>query len=173
MNLRYALDSSVLSETSKQRPDLGILLWLAQVRRLVIPVGTIIEFEYGIHLAAEHDLEKALALTDWLEGLLASGMRVAETDVNVARKYGQMRACGALRPFFEAPVGSRRIKGGQDVHIAAAAIAHELVIATLNVKDFLTIHRYFPLPGLYNPKEDHWYVVPGDKRVRYRDFVAA
>lgn len=162
---RYLMDTSVLSETSKKRPDLAVLLWLAQVRRLLIPMGAIIEFEQGIRIRAEYDLENAVLLSEWLDDLLSSGIRFLETDVRIARKYGEMRGCGALKPLFLGSPDAKKVRGGQDVHIAAAAIAHGLTIATFNVKDFIFIHRWFKIPGLYDPRTNHWYIVPGDERV--------
>lgn len=159
------MDACVLSETSKAQPDLRILLWLAEVRKLVIPMGAIIEFEQGIRLKAQHDLEAAVRLSEWLDNLLTTGIKLLDTDTAVARKYGEMRACGALKPFFLTNPDAKMVRGGQDVHIAAAAIAHGFTIATFNVKDFLLIHRWFNIPGLYDPKANHWYIVPGDKRV--------
>ncbi|WP_461512169.1 hypothetical protein [Rhizobium mongolense] len=44
--------------------------------------------------------------------------------------------------------------------IAATAIAHQMPIATLNVRDFLLIDRYFPLPGIFDPLSMEWIVDP-------------
>lgn len=165
VTVKYLMDACVLSETSKVRPDLGIVHWLSEVRKLVIPMGAIVEFEQGIRLRAQHDLESAVRLSEWLDDLLSTGIRLLNTDVAIARKYGEMRACGSLKPLFLTNPDAKMVRGGQDVHIAAAAIAHGYTIATLNVKDFLFIHRWFPIPGLYDPKANHWYIVPGDRRV--------
>jgi len=32
-----------------------------------------------------------------------------------------------------------------------------VAIATMNVKDFTLIDRFYPLPGIYNPMEDQWH----------------
>jgi toxin FitB len=167
MELRYALDTSVLSETSKRSPDLAVVAWLTRLRRAVVPMGAIIELEQGIHMRARYDLDGALLLSQWLADLLASGIRVVETDTNVSRKYGEMRACIALRHLEATRPDSDKL-GGQDLHIAAAAIVHGLCIATVNIRDFLLIHNHFKLPGLYDPKHDHWYVYPGSKHVQLR-----
>ena len=164
MSIGYALDTSVLSETSKLKPNIDVVFWIARLRRAVIPIGVITEFEQGIHLRAKYDLQGAIRLLEWLEGLLATGIKVAETDTRVARKYGEMRACKSIR-HLDIPNQDSDKLGGQDLHIAATAIEHKLVVATLNIRDFLLIHRRFPLPGLYDPKADHWYVYPGSKQV--------
>ncbi len=40
--------------------------------------------------------------------------------------------------------------------IAAIAIAHEMPLATLNIRDFALINAFFPLPGIYQPIQDQW-----------------
>jgi predicted nucleic acid-binding protein len=172
MVLRFALDTCVLSETSKRKPDLGVILWLSWVRRAMVPMGVIIELEQGIHMRASYDLAGAVDLCQWLDELLATGIRVVETGSNVSRKYGEMRACKSLR-HLDVPQPNTWKPGGQDLHIAAAAIENSLCIATLNIKDFLLIHRFFPLPGLYDPKYDHWFIYPGSKHVHLRKELAA
>jgi predicted nucleic acid-binding protein len=164
MTLGYALDTSVLSETSKERPNVDVVIWIARLRRAVIPMGVITEFEQGIHLRATYDLKGAIRLLEWLEGLLATGIKVADTDTRVARKYGEMRACKSIR-HLDMPNQDSGKLGGQDLHIAATAIENGLVVATLNIRDFLLIHHRFPLPGLYDPKANHWYAYPGSKQV--------
>jgi hypothetical protein len=57
---------------------------------------------------------------------------------------------------------------GQDLSIAAVAIIMGAPIATINVKDFMKIHRFFPLPGLYNPAIDRWFICPKGSALPYR-----
>lgn len=57
---------------------------------------------------------------------------------------GNLAADPRLRNLIVSHPGAKRIRLGQDLHIAAAALVSQLPIATFNVKDFLLINSYYP-----------------------------
>ena len=161
MSERFLGDTCILSTTSKKNPDPFVAGWLGNVEHLAIPMGALVEFEQGIHMIRESDPPNYQRLLRWREELLETGILLLETDVRVALKYGEMRASKELKQLWYPKPELAVQRGGQDIHIAAAAIVHGYVVATDNVDDFLLIHAHFKLPGLYNPKTDTWHVTPG------------
>lgn len=159
-------DTCILSITSKKKPDPLVVGWINRVDYLAIPMGALVEFEQGIYMKKDSDPVNFERLMQWREELLATGIRLLDTDYRVALKYGEMRACKALKQLWY-PQPERVVqRGGQDIHIAATAITYGYCVATDNVSDFMLIHQHFELPGLYNPKTDTWYVTPGRETAR-------
>ncbi|WP_158704435.1 hypothetical protein [Rhizobium sp. NXC24] len=50
MGMAFILDTSVLSETSKSRPDANVVRFLEEADDLNIPAGVIMEINLGISL---------------------------------------------------------------------------------------------------------------------------
>lgn len=160
MQVRFLLDTCILSETSKRKPDRRVVRWIARTTHVAVPMGAWVEFEQGIEMKRESDPPRFAELSKWRNDLICTGIRFVDTDFRVAIQYGRMRACRELKNLWY-PDPKREIqKGGQDIHIAAAAIINGYCIATGNVSDFLLIHEHFPLPGLFDPTTFTWHVRP-------------
>ena len=160
MHVKYLADTCILSETSRSKPHPGVKRWLTITRYVALPVGALVEFEQGIAMREQDNPRKFAELSQWRDDLITSGISFVDTDLRVALQYGRMRACPELKNLWYPKPELEIQRGGQDIHIAAAAIVNGYVVATANVDDFMLIHRHFPLPGLYNPKEDAWHVMP-------------
>lgn len=160
MEMKFLADTCILSETSKREPDRRVVLWIAVTPYVAVPVGAWVEFEQGIAMKKDINPKRYAELCEWRDGLLASGVRFVDTDHRVASKYGQMRACRHLKTLWYPKPELEVQRGGQDLHVAAAAIVNGYCVATSNVADFLLIHEHFPLPGLYDPKTETWHVRP-------------
>jgi predicted nucleic acid-binding protein len=168
---RLMLDTNVLSTAYLPRPPEWLWEWLESMPpgRLAIPWTTVYETEYGIRTAQRHNPAKAIELLAWFTEFLETRLTFPEMDVKASRLLGQMAATPALRHFFLTEdrrnkngdtIKLDRIRLGGDAMLAALSISHQIPIATMNVRDFLYIHNLFPLPGLYNPKDDVWAVEP-------------
>lgn len=117
------LDTVVVSELRKARPNLRVIAWMRGLREadVFVSVVTVGEIERGIRKA--HDAEFALALTRWLDDLLRFyGDRVLPVTPDIARRWGRLSA----------DVGHE----GADLLVAATAAAHGLTVATRNVRHF-------------------------------------
>jgi predicted nucleic acid-binding protein len=118
------LDTVVISELRKTRPNAHVLAWMrglgaADVFLSVVTVG---EIERGIRKLA--DAEFAQTLTRWLEDLLRFyGDRVLPITPDIARRWGRLSA----------DLGHE----GADLLIAATAASHRLTVATRNVRHFV------------------------------------
>jgi hypothetical protein len=127
--MNFLLDTNVISEPMKARPNAGVLAWLGEVDEdcVFLSVVTITELRYGIErLATGKPRDR---LDDWLRkdlGLRFEG-RILPVDLGIAD------ACGRLVARSESlgrPIEPR------DAFIAATAEVHGLTLVTRNASDF-------------------------------------
>ncbi len=124
----YLLDTNVVSEAVKPRPDAKVLNWLETNRSSLtyISAMTIGELEQGI--VRSPSPRRAKELRDWLESQLKPKFRnrILGLDEKVMTHWGQItgEALNKGRPanLF-------------DSLLAATAIAHQLTLVTRNVRD--------------------------------------
>jgi len=137
--LRYLVDTNVISEMTKKRPDNNIMKWLENTATadMFISVISIGELVYGV--AKLSDGTKKTELSAWLNVLKHEIFedRIVDIDINVMEIWGEMSA-KLTRSLPEL-----------DTLIAASAIAWNMTVVTGNVSDFKDI------PGLkfFNPRE--------------------
>ncbi len=124
--MSYLLDTCVLSETVRPRPDEGVIRWLSDLPddALHISVLCIGELRKGIETMTEGSRRERLRL--WLEHDLPQwfGDRVLPIDEAVAERWGLMLA------------QSGRTLLAIDSLLAATALHHGLRLVTRNVRDF-------------------------------------
>lgn len=117
------LDTNVVSELRKQdRMDPGVRAWWADRgdSQLWLSVLVLGELRRGVELLRRRDDEAALALDDWLDGLVGEyADRLLPVDERVAEAWGNVGISDA------APV--------VDGLMAATAIVHDLTLVTRNV----------------------------------------
>jgi hypothetical protein len=123
------LDTCVISELVKPRPDENVVRWIDSVdeRRLYLSVLTLGELEKGItKLQASQRKDD---LREWLEHDLTVRFegRILPVDFAVAVAWGALQG-EAERSGKNLPV--------IDSLLAATAEIHQLTIATRNVADF-------------------------------------
>jgi predicted nucleic acid-binding protein len=130
----FLLDTNVVSQRQKRRPDPSVTAWLGTLSpgEMFVSVVTFMEIEKGIELVRARNKEAAEELDAWLDGLGATE-NVLDVTQPVARAWGRLLA--RARPDLAA-----------DALIAATAITHGLTVATGNVSDFLA----FPVE-VFNP----------------------
>jgi toxin FitB len=158
----FVLDTDVVSELRRRRPNPALVLWLQNLADEVASTAiTIMEIRLGIEMARRTNSTVAEAVERWLADLLdTGGAEILPLDEAAAQVLGRMYATPALRIFVVASPAARRVKTGADLAIAAIAISRHAVVATNNVEDFLAIQRHFALPGLLNPFTGEWHVPP-------------
>lgn len=119
----YLVDTNVLSELPRPRPDTEVVAWLERQREVAISVVSIEELTFGVARAPAARRPK---LTRWLDGLVGAA-RLLDVTPEVARAAGELRAARASkgRPVAQA-----------DMLIAATAMVHGLTLATRNGRDF-------------------------------------
>lgn len=126
--MHYLLDTNVLSEPAKPRPDPHVVAWLEAQSPLdlAISVLSLGEIEKGVRLLPAGPKRERLA--DWLAVDLPRQFlgRVLPVDHRVVPAWGRL-AAEARQTRRELPV----ING----LLLATADAHDLVFATRNEKD--------------------------------------
>ena len=127
--MTYLLDTNVVSEWVKPRPNRGVVGWLADVDedRVFLSVVTLAELRHGIDRLADGNRRRRLE--SWLrdEVPLRFEGRLLPVDQAVAEGWGQVvaRREAAGRPI-----------GVMDAFIAATAHVHALTLVTRNESDF-------------------------------------
>ena len=127
--MSFLLDTNVVSEWLKPRPNPGVVSWLATVDEdeTFLSVVTITELRYGIERLAAGKRKKHL--DDWLQNELLPRFegRVLPVDLSIADE------CGRLVARNEA---SGRPIEPRDAFIGATAEIYGLTLVTRNVSDF-------------------------------------
>lgn len=121
----FLLDTVIISELRKTRPDTGVLRWISgqQDSQLFLSVVTLGEIEKGIERQRKVAPEFAAELAAWIEELIQLyADRILPVTPGIARNWGRLSA--------------RLGNDGADLLIAATAQEHGLVVITRNASDF-------------------------------------
>jgi len=127
--LSYLLDTNVISELVKPRPDASVVSWLSEVDedRVFLSVMVLAEIRRGVELMPAGGRRDRLA--DWLEDELPARFagRVLAIDQRVADAWGAVMAQAQ-----KAGVPLSTANG----FFAATAEVHRLTLVTSNTRDF-------------------------------------
>jgi predicted nucleic acid-binding protein len=121
----FLLDTVIVSEFRKKKPDTGVLRWMAKQHddQLYLSVVTLGEIERGIEKQHKADPAFADELTAWLENLTRLyADRILPVTPTIARRLGRLSA--------------KLGHDGADLLIAATALAHGLTVVTRNSSHF-------------------------------------
>ncbi len=122
----FLLDTCVLSETRKRRPDTGVVQFLAgaDAAQLYLSVLTIGEMRKGIAKRRLTGAESADQIAAWAQRIeIDFADRILPVDVAVARLWGDLSAKGRSPAI--------------DTLIAATALVQGFTVVTRNTKDFV------------------------------------
>ncbi|HJS92598.1 MAG TPA: type II toxin-antitoxin system VapC family toxin [Steroidobacteraceae bacterium] len=129
--MSFLLDTNVVSEWTKPRPNPGVVEWLAEVNEdeVFLSVVTFAELRHGIERLAPSARRRRLE--EWLSNDLPLRFeaRIIAVDGAIADEWGRLLA--------------RREARGEPIHamdalIAATAQVHGLTLVTRNEVDFQT-----------------------------------
>jgi len=118
--LKYLLDTNIVIYVLKRRPKEVLDVFNANASRMAISSITLSELMYGA--------EKSLNTDKNLEAVeeFVSHLEVLPYDAKASQHYGQLKA--ALEK-------KGQIIGENDIHIAAHAISHGLILVSNNVRE--------------------------------------
>lgn len=124
--MSYLLDTNVVSELARSRPEQSVTDWFAEVadEALFLSALTLGELRKGVELLPQGGKKERLRL--WLENELPTwfGERLLPVDAAVADRWGRLLAT------------TKRTPSTTDSLIAATALRHDLRVVTRNVADF-------------------------------------
>ena len=123
----YLLDTNVVSELRRPRPDPAVVDWIEGVAedRMFLSAVTIGEIQAGIEATRSQDQDKASELTRWLANVIATH-QVLPMDVPAFREWARLMH-GKSNTLI------------QDAMIAATANVRGLTVATGNRRDFVAL----------------------------------
>jgi toxin FitB len=127
--VNFLLDTNVVSEWAKPRPDIGVVTWLAKADedRVFISVVTLAELRHAIERMPAGARRERLDV--WLSEQVPARFetRILPVDAEAANSWGRVMARGQV---------AGRPVGTMDAFIAATAECHDLTLVTRNVSDF-------------------------------------
>jgi predicted nucleic acid-binding protein len=122
----YLLDTNVVAELRRQRPNAGVLAWFDSIRRpqdLYLSVLTIAEIRRGIERIGARDPQQRAALEEWLTTLLGEhAVSTVSVDPEIADRWAR------VEPTYGAP--------NVDGLLAATALVRDWTLVTGNVAAF-------------------------------------
>lgn len=125
MSVAYLLDTNVVSELRKTRPNPHVAGWHESQRRAEAYLSTLVvgEIRQGIERVRPRDPRQADGLERWLTRLLSAyGNRILPITIDVAQEWGRLNA----HPQPPSAV---------DGLLAATAKVHRLTLVTRSVAD--------------------------------------
>lgn len=118
------VDTNIISELMRARPDAGVLEWMGVAQRgggrLSLSAITVDEIVFGLSRRPD------AARLAWFDRF-ASQHNIFDVTQIIARRAGEMRALLAARG---------QVRSQADMLIAATAQVHALTLVTRNVRDF-------------------------------------
>lgn len=123
----YLLDTHIVSELRKPRPDGAVLAWLESTddAQLHLSAVTLGEIQAGIELTREQDSHKADEIEVWLD-LVAQTYNVLPMDAAVFRIWARLMHKKSNTLY-------------EDAMIAATAQVHGLTVVSRNLADFAAL----------------------------------
>ena len=128
--MKYLVDTCVLSELRKRKPDPKVLRWLKSNFKdnlFYISAITVGELKRGIEHLDDSDPRKT-KLNAWLDSEILDQYResIVPYDLEAAMKWGGVMGAAGR---------SGKTRPELDAQIAASALVHDMVVVTRNVDD--------------------------------------
>jgi hypothetical protein len=120
----YLLDTNIISELRRPKPDAGLIAWLSSIapEQVFISAVTLGELQAGVENTRQQDTARAAIIESWIDSVAAS-YNVLPMDGGAFRRWGKLMR-GKPADLIA------------DAMIAATAAIHNLTVVTRNLRDF-------------------------------------
>ena len=120
----YLLDTNVVSELRKPRPNARVLSWMGRAddKHLFLSAVTVGEIQADIEITRKQDAVKAVELERWLDQV-SDAYNVLPMDAKCFRRWAILMDRQSNTLY-------------EDAMIAATALIHRLTVVTRNARDF-------------------------------------
>ena len=120
----YLLDTNVVSELRKPRPNARVLSWMGRAddKHLFLSAVTVGEIQADIEITRKQDAVKAVELERWLDQV-SDAYNVLPMDAKCFRRWAILMDRQSNTLY-------------EDAMIAATALIHRLTVVTRNTRDF-------------------------------------
>jgi predicted nucleic acid-binding protein len=127
--VKWLLDTNVVSESIRLRPDRRVLTWLAarSLEQLAVSIVTTAELQDGVALAPTASMRAQRAA--WLAGEFARSFEARTLPLTVDVVTDWLLLVRRLR-------ARGRPQSAPDLMIAATARVHDLILVSRNLRDF-------------------------------------
>lgn len=91
--MNYLLDTNVVSEGQKPRPNSNVVHWLGSIPGSSLFISTLVigELRQGVEMLYRRDRQRATTLEHWLQAMLtAYADRMLPVTVEIAEEWGRM-----------------------------------------------------------------------------------
>jgi predicted nucleic acid-binding protein len=133
----YLLDTNVISELRKRKPHGAVTAWIESLgdSDIRIPAVAVAELQDGAEITRRQDRAKAIELEQWIDRVMATFV-VLPMDGSMFRDWARL-------------MSGKPDDLAADAMIAVTARAHQLIVATRNVKDFASfgVQVFDPFSG--------------------------
>ncbi|HVG09175.1 MAG TPA: PIN domain-containing protein [Thermoanaerobaculia bacterium] len=85
LSTKFLVDTNVLSELVRKRPDPGVLIWAQEVRRVAISIASIEEVYFGLSWKPNPRIQL------WFEGFLETNCEALPVTAGIAKRSGEIR----------------------------------------------------------------------------------
>ena len=126
--MRYLLDTCIISELIKNKPDKNVVLWLTKIEEQNLFLSTLTFGEIYKGIEKVSDVSKKNKLYQWVENDLKERFknRILPITTKVAIMWGKIQGKAELEG---------KVVPAIDSLIAATGLANNLIVVTRNISD--------------------------------------
>ena len=127
--MRWLLDTNVVSETGRLRPDRTVLTWFSRQPDELVAISMVTLAELRVGAAIHVDRQRRTELADWLDTIVMPwlGEHTLPVTLEILMDWLDIGRKLSAKGMTRKPA---------DLLIAATARVHDLVVVSRNVRDF-------------------------------------